>query len=113
MGMDPSDARVRGPGPGTAHPPPLATPRHTRDITLLLIEAAVASGTAAAVAAGMGVATVDLAFGAVAAATGGAAGAVLSQHGGLIRIAAAAVLAAIALYGIAGILRSRRRSPGP
>jgi threonine/homoserine/homoserine lactone efflux protein len=81
-------------------------------VSLLLIEAAVASGTGAAVAAGMGVATVDLAFGAVAAATGGAAGAALSQHEGLIRIAAAAVLAAIALYGIAGVLRARRRSAG-
>jgi threonine/homoserine/homoserine lactone efflux protein len=69
-------------------------------VSLLLIEVAIASGTGAAVAAGMGVATVDFAFGAVAAATGGAAGALLSEHEGAIRIVAAGVLAAIAIHGL-------------
>jgi threonine/homoserine/homoserine lactone efflux protein len=76
-------------------------------ISLLLIETAVAGGTAAAVAAGMGVATVDLAFGGVAAATGGAAGAALTRHEDAIRIVAAVVLAAIAIYGLIGVLRRR------
>jgi hypothetical protein len=52
---------------------------------------------------------VDLTFGAVAVITGGAAGTVLSAHEGAIRIAAALVLAAIAVYGIAGVLRGRAR----
>jgi threonine/homoserine/homoserine lactone efflux protein len=77
-------------------------------ISLLLIEVAIASGTGAAVAAGMGVATVDFAFGAVAAATGGAAGALLSEHEGAIRIVAATVLAGIAIHG----LLTMRRTPG-
>ena len=76
-------------------------------ISLLLIETAVASGTGAAVAAGMGVATVDLAFGGVAALTGGAAGAALAQHETAIRVIAAVVLAAIAIHGAIGILRGR------
>jgi arginine exporter protein ArgO len=49
----------------------------------------------------MGVATADLGYAAVAAAAGGAVGAVLSSHEAEIRIAAAAVLAAIALHGLA------------
>src|SRR3954449_209301 len=75
-------------------------------VSLLLIEVAVASGTGAAVAAGMGVATVDFAFGAVAAATGGTAGALLSEHEGAIRLVAAAVLAAIAIHGLLTLRRS-------
>lgn len=77
-------------------------------VSLLLIETAMAGGTAAAVAGGMGVATVDLAFGAVATATGGVAGAALSRYEGAVRIVAAIVLAAIAVAGLVGLVRARR-----
>jgi threonine/homoserine/homoserine lactone efflux protein len=82
-------------------------------VSLLLIETAVARGTAAAIAGGMGVATVDLALGGVATVTGGVAGAALSQYEGAIRIGAAVVLAAIALSGIVGLLRERRAAHVP
>jgi threonine/homoserine/homoserine lactone efflux protein len=78
-------------------------------VSLLLIEAAVAGGRRAGVAGGMGVATADFTFAGVAAATGGAAGAALASHAGEIRIAAALVLAAIAVAGLAG-MRGRAHS---
>ena len=49
-------------------------------VSLLLIEAAVVAGPRVGVAAGMGVATADFGFAAVAAAAGGAAGAALASH---------------------------------
>jgi threonine/homoserine/homoserine lactone efflux protein len=104
--MDPSAALVTGLVTG------LAIAMQIGAISLLLIETAVAGGTAAAVAAGMGVATVDLAFGGVAAVTGGAAGAALTRHEDAIRIVAAVVLAAIAIWGVIGVLR-RRGAPEP
>jgi threonine/homoserine/homoserine lactone efflux protein len=70
-------------------------------VSLLLIEAAVVAGPRVGVAAGMGVATADFGYAAVAAAAGGAAGAILSSHETEIRIVAAAVLATIALHGLA------------
>jgi len=99
--MDPSTALITGLLTG------FAIAMQIGAISLLLIETAVAGGTAAAVAAGMGVATVDFAFGGVAAATGGAAGAALTRHEDVIRIVAAVVLAAIAIWGLIGVLRRR------
>ncbi len=81
-------------------------------VSLLLIEASIASGPRAGVAAGMGVATADFAFAVVAAAAGGAAGAALAGHERAIRIVAGATLAAIAVHGLAGLARSRPRSGG-
>ena len=69
-------------------------------VSLLLVEAAVTSGPRVGVAAGMGVATVDFAFGIVAAAAGGAVGATLTEHEGAIRAVAALTLAAIAIHGL-------------
>ncbi len=69
-------------------------------VSLLLIEASIASGPRAGVAAGMGVATADFAFAIVAAAAGGAAGAVLSSHESEIKVVAALTLAAIAVHGL-------------
>ena len=69
-------------------------------VSLLLVEAAVTSGPRVGVAAGMGVATVDFAFGIVAAAAGGAVGATLTEHDGAIRAVAALTLAAIAIHGL-------------
>jgi threonine/homoserine/homoserine lactone efflux protein len=75
-------------------------------VSLLLIEAAVTGGPRVGVAAGMGVATADLGYAAVAAAAGGAVGAVLASHEGEIRIIAALVLAAIAVHGLIGVARA-------
>ena len=50
-------------------------------VSLLVVETAVVRGPRAGVAAGMGVATADLVFAAVAIAAGGAAGALLASHG--------------------------------
>jgi arginine exporter protein ArgO len=61
----------------------------------------------------MGVATADLAFAAVAAIAGGAAGAALSGHESEIKLVAAIALAAIAVHGLAGLLRDRSSHDGP
>jgi threonine/homoserine/homoserine lactone efflux protein len=100
--MDPSSATLAGLTCG------LAIAVQVGPVSLLLIEAAITGGRRAGVAGGMGVATADLAFAAVAAGTGGAAGAALASHEGTIKVVAALVLAAIAVNGLAGMAR---RSP--
>jgi threonine/homoserine/homoserine lactone efflux protein len=75
-------------------------------VSLLVVETSVVAGRRAGVAAGMGVATADMTFAAAAAATGGAAGAALAARAHEIRILGAAVLAVIAIGGLAGVLRS-------
>src|SRR4051794_18708334 len=84
-------------------------------VSLLLVEAAVVAGPRAGVAAGMGVATADFGFAAVAAAAGGAAGAALSSHELEIRLVAALALAAIALHGLVTLAREpgSPRAAGP
>jgi threonine/homoserine/homoserine lactone efflux protein len=74
-------------------------------VSLLLIEASVVRGPRIGLAAGMGVATADLTFAAIAAAAGGAAGAALSSHEAEIKVIAAVVLAAIAFHGLVKIAR--------
>lgn len=69
-------------------------------VSLLLVETAVARGPRIGVAAGMGVATVDLLFAAAAAVAGATAGVVLAEHETEIRLVAAATLAGIALHGL-------------
>jgi threonine/homoserine/homoserine lactone efflux protein len=76
-------------------------------VSLLLVEAAVVAGPRAGVAAGMGVATADFGFAAIAAAAGGVAGPALSSHVREIRAAGALVLAAIALQGLVALARDR------
>jgi threonine/homoserine/homoserine lactone efflux protein len=75
-------------------------------VSLLVIETSVVAGRRAGVAAGMGVATADLAFASAAALTGGAAGAALAGRAHEIRLCGAAVLAAIAISGLVGALRA-------
>ena len=99
--MDPSAALLAGLVAG------LAIAVQVGAVSLLLIEASIASGPRAGVAAGMGVATADFTFAVVAAAAGGAAGAALAGHERAIRIVAGATLAAIAVHGLAGLARSR------
>ena len=79
-------------------------------MSLLLVEAAVVGGPRVGVAAGMGVATADLGFAAIAAAAGGAAGAALSSHETEIRVIAAIVVAAIAVHGLIALARERSRA---
>jgi threonine/homoserine/homoserine lactone efflux protein len=82
-------------------------------VSLLLIEASVVRGPRVGMAAGMGVATADLAFAVVAAAAGGAAGAALSSHETEIRVIAALALAAIAVHGLIGLMHDRSSHDGP
>ena len=107
--MDPSAALLAGLVAG------LAIAAQVGAVSLLLVENAIVAGPRAAVAAGMGVATADLAFAVIATATGGAAGAALSSHEAEIRIGAAVVLAAIAVHGLLGLAREaggRRAAAG-
>src|SRR3954452_1485655 len=101
--MDPTAALLAGLIAG------LAIAMQVGAVSLLLIEASVVRGPRVGVAAGMGVATADLAFAAVAAVAGGAAGAALSSHESEIRLIAAIVLAAIAAHGLTGLIRDRAR----
>jgi threonine/homoserine/homoserine lactone efflux protein len=93
-GMDPTAAALAGLVAG------LAIAMQFGAVSLLLVETSMTAGPRAGVAAGMGVATVDLAFACVAAAAGGAVGAALAAHEGAIKAVAAAVLAAIAIHGL-------------
>jgi threonine/homoserine/homoserine lactone efflux protein len=80
-------------------------------VSLLLVETAVVAGPRAGAAAGMGVATVDFGFAAIAAAAGGVTGPALAIHKGEIRAVGALVLAAIALHGLVALARERSPSP--
>lgn len=99
--MDPTAALLAGLVAG------LAIAMQVGAVSLLLIEASVVRGPRVGVAAGMGVATADLAFAGVAAAAGGAAGAALSSHQAEIKITAALTLAAIAIHGLVRLRRAR------
>jgi threonine/homoserine/homoserine lactone efflux protein len=81
-------------------------------VSLLLIEASIVGGPRVGVAAGMGVATADLAFAVVAAVAGGSAGAALSGHASEIKVVAAVVLAAIAVHGLLALRRERSTGDG-
>jgi threonine/homoserine/homoserine lactone efflux protein len=100
--MDPTAALLAGLVAG------LAIAMQVGAVSLLLIECAVVGGPRVGVAAGMGVATADFGYAAVAAAAGGATGALLSSHEAEIKVIAALVLAAIALHGLAKL----REDPG-
>jgi threonine/homoserine/homoserine lactone efflux protein len=81
-------------------------------VSLLLVEAALVGGPRAGMAAGIGIATADLGFAAIAVATGGAAGAALAGHEAEIRLVAALALAAIAIAGLLGLARSKEPAQG-
>jgi threonine/homoserine/homoserine lactone efflux protein len=104
--MDPNAALLAGLAAG------LAIAMQVGAVSLLLVEAAVVGGPRVGVAAGMGVATADLGFAAIAAAAGGAAGAALSSHETEIRVIAAIVVAAIAVHGLIALARRRDGAGG-
>jgi threonine/homoserine/homoserine lactone efflux protein len=103
--MDPTAALLAGLITG------LAVAMQVGAVSLLLVEASVAAGSRAGVAAGMGVATIDFGFAAIAAATGGVVGPALAGHEREIRIAGALVLAMIALRGLVALARERGSCP--
>jgi threonine/homoserine/homoserine lactone efflux protein len=103
--VDPSTALLAGLAAG------LVIAMQVGAVSLLLVEIALVGGPRVGVAAGMGVATADLAYALVAAAAGGAAGAALSSHEGEIRVVAAIVVAAVALHGLATLARDDDPAP--
>jgi threonine/homoserine/homoserine lactone efflux protein len=100
--MDPTAALIAGLVAG------FAIAMQVGAVSLLLIEASIASGPRAGVAAGMGVATADFAYAVVAAAAGGVVGAALSSHESEIKVVAAVTLAAIAIHGLLKLRAERR-----
>src|SRR6476659_2175443 len=86
--MDPGAALLAGLVAG------IAIAMQVGAVSLLLIEASVVRGPRVGIAAGMGVATADLAYAVIAAVAGGAVGAALSSHESEIKVIAAVVLAA-------------------
>jgi threonine/homoserine/homoserine lactone efflux protein len=104
-GMEPSAALLAGLGAG------MLIAIQVGPVSLLLIETAIAGGPRVGLAAGLGVATVDLTFAAIAGAAGGATGAALSSHSSEIHVMAAVVLAAIAVTGLAALLRAGGAPP--
>lgn len=83
-------------------------------VSALLLEAAIVAGPRAGMAAGLGVASADLAYAAVAAVAGGAARAALTGHEAELRAVAAATLALIALRGLRKLTRRASAPPsGP
>jgi threonine/homoserine/homoserine lactone efflux protein len=92
--MDPTSALLIGLTVG------LAIAMQVGAVSLLLVETAVANGPRAGVAAGIGVAAADLGFAVLAVAAGGVAGAAIASHETEMRLAAAAVLGAIAIVGL-------------
>jgi threonine/homoserine/homoserine lactone efflux protein len=100
--MDPTAALIAGLVAG------FAIAMQVGAVSLLLIEASIAAGPRAGVAAGMGVATADFAYAVVAAAAGGVVGAALSSHESEIKVVAALTLAAIAIHGLLKLRAERR-----
>jgi threonine/homoserine/homoserine lactone efflux protein len=79
-------------------------------VSALLLETTMTAGPRAGAAAGLGVATVDLGFAAVAVVAGGTARAALAGHETELKAAAAVTLAAIALRGLRSLMRGRSPS---
>jgi threonine/homoserine/homoserine lactone efflux protein len=75
-------------------------------VSALLVETAISAGSRSGVAAGLGVATIDLAFAAVAVIAGGEARAVLAGHEPDLRAAAAVMLAVVAVRGLRSVMRA-------
>jgi threonine/homoserine/homoserine lactone efflux protein len=74
-------------------------------VSALLLETAVRAGPRAGAAAGLGVASVDMAYAAGAVVAGGAARAVLTGHQAELKAAAAVILALVGAHGLWGLMR--------
>ena len=80
-------------------------------VGVLLLRTGIASGWRPAAAGALGVASVDLAYAAVATVAGSAVAAVLAGHERAVRLAGAAVLGVLAARGLWRVWRARR-APG-
>jgi threonine/homoserine/homoserine lactone efflux protein len=78
-------------------------------VSALLLETAVRAGPRAGAAAGLGVASVDLAYAAGAVVAGGAARAALAAHLAEVRAVAAVILALVAGHGLWALTRGPSR----
>jgi threonine/homoserine/homoserine lactone efflux protein len=78
-------------------------------VSALLLETAVRAGPRAGAAAGLGVASVDLAYTAGAVAAGGAARAGLAAHQAEVKAVAALILALVGVHGLWALTRGRSR----
>ena len=83
-------------------------------VSALLVETAVRAGPRSGVAAGMGVASVDMTYAAAAVVAGGAARSVLAGHQLELKAVAAVILAIVGTRGLLGLMRgSPARPAGP
>jgi threonine/homoserine/homoserine lactone efflux protein len=76
-------------------------------IGVLLLQTGMVAGWRVAAAGGLGAATVDLAYAAVAVAAGTTAAGLLSAHTRMVQVVGAGALAAVAGHGVVGLLRGR------
>lgn len=82
-------------------------------IGVLLLQTGMLHGWRPAAAAGLGAASVDLVYAAVAVLAGTAVTRQLVGHEQTVRLVGAVVLAAVAVHGLVGTLRGRRPVPQP
>lgn len=82
-------------------------------IGVLLLQTGMLRGWRPAAAAGLGAATVDLVYAAVAVLAGTTVTRLLVGHEQAVRLAGALVLAAVATHGVVQTVRGRRRPPAP
>lgn len=80
-------------------------------VSALLLETAVLAGPRTGAAAGLGVASVDMAYAGAAVLVGGAARAGLAAHQGVLRAAAAVIVALVGARGLWAALRAPSFSP--
>jgi threonine/homoserine/homoserine lactone efflux protein len=78
-------------------------------VSALLLETAVVAGPRRAAAAGLGIASVDFVYAALAVGAGAAARVVLASHEAELKAAAAPALIFIAVRGLRNIIRDRAR----
>jgi threonine/homoserine/homoserine lactone efflux protein len=80
-------------------------------VSALLLETAVRAGPRAGAAAGLGVASVDMAYATGAVLAGGAVRAGLAAHRAEVRTVAAAILALVGVHGLWALTRGPSRDP--
>jgi threonine/homoserine/homoserine lactone efflux protein len=78
-------------------------------VSALLLETAVRAGPRAGAAAGLGIASVDMAYATGAVVAGGAARAALAAHLAEVKAVAAVILALVGVHGLWSLRRGRSR----